>query len=98
MWGLIRYLREKTKNGKELIDKLLEVARGEHALFFSGTDRIKALTYLCDKVLPYVDDGPGPVLDGDKLTDSERVELAAINARVRAIAAEVNSRANDQPA
>ncbi len=93
--GLIRFLRESTRDGRELIEKLLEIARngGE-----ADTDQLKALTYLVDKVLPYVDDGSGLVLDGDKLTDSERAELAAIHARVRAISEEVRTRTDDKPA
>lgn len=92
--GLASYIREKTLDGTELADFLINVMRGNEKVFCKMTDRLRAVEILLDRGF-----GKQPVIDGDKtikpvlnlsdLTDKEleflenvRLGLAAIHERV----------------
>lgn len=105
--GLVQYIRDQTMDGRELIDFLLNVVRGNGLKFNRIVDRIKATEILMDRAFGKVpSEAPGgdkirPTLDLDKLTEQEleflenvRLGLAAIHKRVTESAPEGEAPAN----
>lgn len=93
----LRLVCAKTRNGDEIAEWLLKVMRGELGEQFSGTDRVRVMVYLHERLLA-ISGAPefAPVIDGDNLTDSERAELVAIRDRLSAIAKASRDRADAQ--
>jgi len=94
--GLSAYIRERTLDGRDLVDFLLNVTKGGEKVFCKMSDRLKACEMLLDRGLwpksPGLEpSGPEvrPLLDLSQLTDQElqfienvRLGLAAIHERV----------------
>lgn len=95
--GLSSYIREKTLDGRDLVDFLDSVMRGGEKVFCKMSDRLKAvemlLAYGLWPKVGAVDPSGGeikPLLDLSKLTDDElkfienvRLGLITIHERIR---------------
>jgi len=80
--GLAAYIREHTNQGRDLVDFMLEVIKGESDKWTKTADKIVAVKWLADRGFGAVevdDDSPKRSIDFSKLTEQELAFLAAVH-------------------